>query len=161
MATLITQFRVRGEPAPEGSKFAYQPKDKAGTPYGRPRVLNANPTKLSEWRKDVKTAAAGAFQGQPLAGVPVFVRAVFYFTRAASHTAKQREMPWVTKAPDCEKLVRAVNDALLRLLYDNDAQVAWIDAAKLYAYGDHLPGVEVEIWELEPRDTELLQAAVR
>ena len=71
---------------------------------------------------------------------PVRVRMVFTLPRPAA--AKKREYPH-TK-PDLSKLVRATEDALTDAgVWEDDARVVELTAAKAYPIIPHVPGTEI------------------
>ena len=52
------------------------------------------------------------------------------------------------KQPDLDKLCRAIQDALTKLVWRDDSQVTKITAEKYYEDENHLPGVLIYIKEL-------------
>ena len=138
-------FRVRGEPASQGSKRAFVPRGQ-----NRAVVVDDNPKSLKSWRAAVHAAASAAYDGQPLDG-PLGLRLTFYFVRPKSHSRRESSCPWRWQRPDWEKLARAVGDACKGVVWADDAQVAEAHVSKRYAEGEHLPGVEVEVWPLARR----------
>ena len=135
----MISFQVYGLPAAQGSK----------NPWGG----EAN-KQLKPWRNDVAVAALASLNGEPLIAGPVSLRAVFIFPRPKSHyrtgkragDVKENAPGWKTSAPDLDKLVRAVGDALTGVLFRDDAQIVDIAVTKIYG---QTPGVHVKIEELE------------
>lgn len=144
---LLCSFSVRGLPVSEGSKRAFLPKGS-----DQPVVVSVNARNLAAWRAQVAAAAATAYRAQPVDECPVYLWLSFFFARPRSHSKARRFDPWVRSAPDIEKLVRAVNDALQHVLYRNDAQVAVLTATKSYAVDGHLPGLEAKVFRLTAAD---------
>lgn len=154
-------FRVYGIPAPQGSKIPG-----VSSKTGKMFVREQSSKTLSSWREDVKQAALAArgvgddhtwsaHEGQPqvidtLTG-PIRLQVDFYMPRPASVTTKKRPLP--TVAPDLDKLIRGVGDALKQAgVYKDDAQICAIKATK--NYGDDStkgsPGAWIVISEIPP-----------
>lgn len=122
-------FRVYGIPTPQGSKIPGV-SSKTGKMFVREQSGKA----LKSWREDVKSAAVLARESNGSADTltgPIRLAIQFYMPRPASVTAKRRPLPIV--APDLDKLVRGVGDALKAAgVYKDDAQVCEIAAQKIY-----------------------------
>lgn len=126
-------WTVYGLPAPQGSARAFLHRATS-----RVIVTHDNQRTLS-WRQDVaaaliETLARNGQQPQitgPLWPRPaaVHVRAVFYLP-CPKTLAKRIKTP--ASRPDLDKLLRAALDTMTGLLYDDDAQVAAITAAKAF-----------------------------
>jgi crossover junction endodeoxyribonuclease RusA len=121
----VISFIVYGAPVPQGSK----------NPWGG----EANP-KTRPWRAAVSAAAADAMDGQALLAGPVELTVEFVFPRPKSHfgtgrnagVLKDTAPEYVTKAPDLDKLTRAIGDALTGVVFRDDAQVADLSVRKVY-----------------------------
>ena len=114
------QFTVYGRPVPQGSMIAsYNTKDKVA------RVHHVQGAALAQWRASIRLAAieAGA---QVLEGA-VQIVVVFGMVRPI------RKAQYPTVAPDLDKLVRALLDALTNVCYNDDAQVVSLYAGKVYS----------------------------
>lgn len=85
----------------------------------------------------------------PWAG-PVSLRACFVFPRPKHHLrtgkregeVKENAPGWKTSAPDLDKLVRALGDALTGIVYRDDAQIVDLGVTKIYGQN---PGVTVRL----------------
>jgi Holliday junction resolvase RusA-like endonuclease len=118
------EFSVPGIPIPQGSKTRWGSED---NPHTKP------------WRETVAREAVEASPDGPFLG-PVAVRVDFVFPRPKAHYRSGRyaavlrdDAPvWVTRAPDLDKLQRAIGDALAGFLVRDDAQIAAWDTRKLY-----------------------------
>jgi crossover junction endodeoxyribonuclease RusA len=138
---VILQFRVIGVAQQMGSKRAFMPRG-----WTRPIITDSN-RNLKAWQQLVMECAHGAVLKLPKArrdllcdGVKLTV--AFYLPRPK--TLKKRTTAH-TKAPDVDKLVRAVGDALTQVVYLDDAQVVDLIAMKRYAeYGD-VPHVDIRV----------------
>ncbi|HVJ98946.1 MAG TPA: RusA family crossover junction endodeoxyribonuclease [Acidimicrobiia bacterium] len=137
---------VRGMPRPQGSmKLHTLPNGRAAARY---------PAGVYVWRGQVQAAVAG-IECEQFTG-PVELRLGFDMPRPLAHygTGKnagvlKRSAPDVPHtAPDLDKLVRCVNDAITDAgLWRDDAQVAVIVAAKRYVTTG-VPGVLITVTEL-------------
>lgn len=115
---------VLGVPVAQGSKNAFYDKKAK-----RCRIVDVNPKGLTAWRRAVNEAAKAWRErkgGDPFDG-PVVLSMTFTLARPPSAT---REWPHV--APDLDKLVRAVLDALTKVLYSDDSRVVAVLACKRY-----------------------------
>lgn len=117
-------FTVYGRPEPAGSK--------RGFPFKRPsgqlgvRIVDANP-KAAAWKEWVRAAAKGFMEGRPPLAGPLVLQLEFTLARGKTVT---RDVP--TVRPDTTKLVRAVEDALTNVVWEDDAQVVSQYAEKRY-----------------------------
>ena len=122
---------VLGIPAPKGS-------GRAMLIGGRARYIasssGANARKQIAWLRAIQSAAHGC---EPIAG-PVMVAITFRMPRPAGHRTKRGELrekapthPAV--APDLDKLIRLVFDALTGLAFGDDSRVVRVSAGKVYA----------------------------
>lgn len=134
------RFAVPGLPATAGSKVAFLSK------RGRV-VVREDCGRARSWRHDVQWAAREAHPGRMLVG-PLRLSARFHLPRPKAHLgtrgvkASAPTRPIVR--PDATKLLRALEDALTRVLYADDAQIVLQVVEK--HYGE--PGVVVELEEL-------------
>ena len=109
----MIQFRVYGEPAPQGSKTIM-----------RGRLVETS-KKLPAWRKAVKEAAD---QVDFYTESDVDVLIIFFLKKPKT---SKRQRPSVK--PDIDKLIRAVGDSLSGSVIKDDAQIVTIGARKEYA----------------------------
>ena len=142
-------FFVPGIPKPQGSKRAFMPK-------GGTRPVMVEDANVKPWRVAIAWAAKEAQAGAPLRTGPLLLDVEFRFPRPLSHHVGGRaDRPlrapaprWVERAPDLDKLVRAVGDALTGTVYGDDRQIVRIWATKVYA---DVTGAEITV-EPEDRD---------
>jgi Holliday junction resolvase RusA-like endonuclease len=122
----VIAFEVEGNPVTQGSMKVING-----------RVLHSRGEALILWRTMVALAArrAGAFP------VPNPVEMTIEFRLPRPKTVK-RDLPYV--APDLDKLIRAVLDALTGIAYVDDGQVVSINSSKVYGE----PGVSVSVVSL-------------
>lgn len=148
-------FRVFGIPAPQGSKIPG-----VSSKTGKMFVREQSGKTLKSWREDVKEAALTARGVNPVEGIavagqiptlagPIRLSIQFYMPRPPSVTVKRRPLPIV--APDLDKLIRGVGDALKAAgVYKDDAQVVSIAATKVYGTDEaqSSPGAWIVISEV-------------
>lgn len=131
------KIRIYGTPAPQGSKTAIVRNGRA--------IMFESSKKLPEWRETVLMGAtiARAEQGGLTILGPVTVMMTFHMPRPKSTSRK-----YPNSAPDLDKLVRAVGDALQESeVLANDGQIVTLVAHKVYAANETYAGVEIEITE--------------
>ena len=121
----MIEFFAPGTPSAQGSKRH----------VGNGIMLDTN-KHLKSWRSVVAAACPCKV---PLTG-PVQLEVVFYYNRPKSHFGMRKGQPYLkdtapiykTSAPDADKLLRAILDALTGIAYTDDALVAVIIARKVY-----------------------------
>jgi Holliday junction resolvase RusA-like endonuclease len=121
---------VTGDPASQGSHAIING-----------RIVQVNSKKHKAWRTAIVTEAISALpkNWEPL-DEPVELIVNFYMPRPSS---VKRPLPSV--APDLDKLVRSVGDALaIAGVYTDDSRIVRISARKLYAQGIE-PGATIEV----------------
>ena len=137
-------FDVAGMPAPQGSMRAF-------VRNGHAVVSHARRASLEAWRIAVAQEARAAMHAADLFGGSLAVRIVFRLPRPSSHTGKRGLLPsaplYPITAPDADKLLRAVLDALTGVVWLDDAQVGHILVRKDYAAPGQSPGASVDVWE--------------
>jgi crossover junction endodeoxyribonuclease RusA len=145
---------VRGMPRPQGSVRPIVRKDG--------KVITKYADTVWDWRNTVQVAVREAMEQQggdwPMRG-PVELHVGFELPRNASDFLpinSRRRTPevrptapaWPAKAPDLDKLIRAICDACTDAgLWGDDGQVVTIMAGK--RYGEN-PGVRIAAHELDP-----------
>lgn len=137
-------FRVFGTPVPQGSKIPGVSR-KTGKMFVREQGGEA----LTSWREAVKAAAIIARGDSPTLTGAVRININFLIPRPASISVKKRPYPIV--APDLDKLVRGVGDALTQVgVFKDDAQIVAILATKTYGNDsvDGAPGAWIVISEV-------------
>jgi Holliday junction resolvase RusA-like endonuclease len=133
---VILKFTVMGIAAPQGSLKAVL---RRGTQH--PIMLQSNPRTMP-WRQEVAACAQRACNEKgglwPVANAVEF-RAIFFLPRPAGHSGKKGLLPsapkFPSKKPDLSKLVRAAEDAMTGIVYEDDARVVHLRVAKRYADG--------------------------
>lgn len=130
---VLAQFDVVGSPAPQGSKSAVMIA-------GRPRLLEGKGDQRQRhksWRATVAAAAREAAPVDPFDG-PLQLTVEFRFPMPAARSKKIRALGrWPKQsAPDLDKLIRSVGDALKEggMIVD-DARLVSIHATKVEVVG--------------------------
>ena len=140
MAASIT-FVVEGmAAAPQGSKRH----------VGRGKMIESCKT-VEPWRYLVSQAAIAT--GVPMLRGPVTMSAVFLFNRPAGHFRKDGSLKpsapvHMAVRPDISKLLRSTEDALSKLLYEDDSRIVSTSAMKRYCTGTERPGAVITLIEL-------------
>lgn len=142
------RFFVPGLPRPAGSKKAFVIKQ-----TGRAILTDMSGSEGKHWRSSVAQVASEVLQGELLHG-PLCFAMLFVFPRPASHYGSGRNAgqvrasapPFPAVKPDTTKLVRAVEDALAKVAFKDDAQIVGQSAHKIYG---QRPGVHVHIWSAD------------
>ena len=141
---MILEFQVFGVAQPKGSmKAFYRPGMKA------PIVTDSNRS-VKSWSQLVAEGASHALQQVPLdQQAHLFAGAVrltmaFHLPRPKKYQRASVNPAHLTK-PDASKLVRAVEDALTQVVYQDDAQVVELVVAKRYTAMGAAPRVDVRV----------------
>ncbi len=150
---------VRGLPIAQGNSRAFVAQVKGG----KPRAIvtteaNRTSSPLGAWRSAIATDARDEMGNRPLLDGALRVAVTFVFPRPKSHflpITKSRPTPVLrddaphfhTGRPDCDKLLRALMDALTNVVWHDDAQVADVRARKVY---DATPGAAITVECVEP-----------
>ena len=161
-------FTVYGSPQTAGSKQSFVPLHrKTKEPYRRAgggivvSTVDDNP-KSKGWKKVVAKAAKEVFRGPLLEG-PLIATFRFYRLRPKNHFAKfglskagaQSLAP--DTRPDVLKLARAAEDALIDVIYADDAQIVEEHLFKCWGEPARL---EVEIKQMVESEVLLFETRV-
>jgi Holliday junction resolvase RusA-like endonuclease len=129
---LVFDLIVFGTAATQGSKVA-------GVAASGARFVREDNPDLKRWRTQVAEAVGKQHAGQLILGGPVGLDLIFYRPRGKTHytskgalTAAAKRTPYPTMAPDCGKLARAVEDAMAKVVYLNDAQIVDVRVRKAW-----------------------------
>lgn len=113
-------FTVFGQPQTAGSKKGFFNKG-----LGRVQIVDANPNSRL-WKEAVSSAARENYKGD-LLRCPLKVTFTFYTPRPKGHFGTKGLRPSAPKypatRPDVLKLSRAVEDALSKVIYEDDSQI--------------------------------------
>lgn len=112
---------------------------------GGKTAVRFTPAKQRNYAAVLKTLCADAMHGgAPLTG-PVELRLIAVYPWPKSMTPKKRAAPgakWRTSRPDIDNIGKLIGDALNKIAWLDDAQIAVSRALK--RYGDN-PGLQVEV----------------
>lgn len=145
----MLEFVVWGTAAGQGSK----------RPVGRNRMIESSP-KTEPWREAVRGAARRAMAdtgAEMLASGPLQTRISarmprpkhHYRTGKNSHILRDDAPHWYDKAPDIDKMGRAILDALTSAgVYGDDRQVAHLDIRATYCNHGEAPHVVIGVSRL-------------
>lgn len=137
-------FRVYGIPTPQGSKIPG-----VSSKTGKKFVREQSGQRLTDWRNDVKEAALTARGDAATIIGPVSLSIKFFMPRPLS--VKPAKRPYPIVAPDLDKLVRGVGDALKAAgVYRDDCLIVSIQVTKQYADDDRerSPGAWIVVQEI-------------
>jgi Holliday junction resolvase RusA-like endonuclease len=127
-------FSVSGDPASQGSHAIMNG-----------RIVQVNSKKHKAWRTAIVNEVIATLPAdwEPIDG-PCELIVMFYLPKPAT---VKRSAPSV--APDLDKLVRSVGDALaIAGVYTDDSRITRISARKLYAQGIE-PGASIAVKALD------------
>ncbi len=118
-------FFVQGIAKTKGSKRAVPIyRGKRGQPReftGKAVVLDDNRPALKDWEAHVRYQAMQAMTGRSMLDEPLELSLRFRLLKPKNRPKRLRT--WPDKAPDLDKLIRAVKDALRAVVYRDDALV--------------------------------------
>ena len=151
-------FTVDGAPVTQAGMRAVPIKGKDGAPGGV-RQISSGGKGLMFWRTLISKEASTAMNGAPLLSGPVGIYARFTLERPKSR-AKREHFP--DGRPDVSKLARALEDALSKVVYEDDARIVDEHVTKRYVGdigGALKPGVDVVVWRfVEDPDADQVRA---
>ena len=121
-------FSVFGKAEPAGSKRAF-------VKSGRAIITDANP-KSAPWKAEVTAAALKAMNSGMIMNGPLILALTFIVPRPKGHYGKRGLLPsapeWPAVKPDLLKLARAIEDALIGVVYRDDSQIVVESLRKVY-----------------------------
>lgn len=129
---ISVEFRVHGDPQPQGSTRAFMPKG-----WTRPIITTDN-KKLKPWRQEVAGVALEMMSrsGQVLTKGPVSVSITFSYDRPKTVRAAHK-----TTKPDIDKLLRAALDSMTGIVFKDDSQVVHTEIWKNFG----VPGAMIRV----------------
>jgi crossover junction endodeoxyribonuclease RusA len=143
------RFFAKGIPATQGSKKLVRLRN-ART------VMLESCKRLPAWR-DAVAAAALAAQTEPMFIGDVELRVVCRWPRPASHMRRdgtpRAACPERPRYADCDKLARAICDALSGVVYRDDRQVASLSIERVWARNGDPAGAHIEVIDLSDAST--------
>jgi Holliday junction resolvase RusA-like endonuclease len=136
----VREFLVPGIPVTQGSKRLVRSRS------GRPLMLESSKN-LRPWRSTVAGCALDA--GVRIIDAGVCVEILARYSRPASHFGRRGTLrPSAPERPgygDCDKIARAVLDALAGIAYRNDRQVCTLRVERVWCKDGEIPGAMIRI----------------
>jgi crossover junction endodeoxyribonuclease RusA len=136
----VTTIQVVGDPAAQGSKRLVRIKS------GRTIMLE-NSLKVRPWRDSI--ASAAVTHHCPLRAGDCVLYARVRFLRPKGHFRTDGSIkPSAPARPgrlDCDKIARAICDALTGIAWRDDRQVVALAIERVYCAGNQVPGALVQI----------------
>ncbi|MDP5277249.1 RusA family crossover junction endodeoxyribonuclease [Chengkuizengella axinellae] len=136
----MIKFVVHEEPVAQG-------RPRVTTKNGKPRLYDPDKSKHF---KQLVAMIAKQYAPETLLDCPLVLRITFYrsiptrFTKAERRQIQSGELRPITK-PDIDNYVKAIKDALNKVIWTDDSKVVDLHAGKYYS---DKPRVEIEILEL-------------
>ena len=102
---------------------------------------------VTKWQDRVRAAAIPVRPNKPISG-PVRMNIIFYFALPQNKVRKDKnKQPFYNSSrPDFDNLCKGVSDALNKLIWNDDGQVAWVEFRKCYT--EETERVNIEVIEL-------------
>lgn len=110
--------------------------------------IRFTPRKQADYATAVKLICSAAMKGKPPLEGPIMLDLTATYPWPASMSARKRATPvaqWRTARPDIDNVAKIVGDALNRIAWADDSQIACCTLRKLY--GD-MPGLTVRFGEI-------------
>lgn len=144
-ANLALRFVIRESPIAQG-------RPRISTRGGFARAYD--PPKSREWKKVVERYAREAIDKSelqfPLKGpLAVWMRFVMPLPKSAHRKRNPIPERWSIKKPDVDNLYKGVADAMEKIVYENDSQIAYLNIEKKIAKQGTEPSVLIEIRTLD------------
>lgn len=116
---LVCSFTVDGRPASRGSKTAFRTKS------GKINLVDGKAG--YKYMANIKACAQAEMLGRLPVGGPIVLHWVARFERPKKHylrgKLRDNAPEYFTQTPDASKIVRAVEDAMLKIVYEDDRQI--------------------------------------
>jgi Holliday junction resolvase RusA-like endonuclease len=146
---------IYGEPVPEGRhRFRVIQPAKSKKAYAQVYT----PAETRDWKSVVEGAVAERMCRAGIKGGwdgPIALSIMTFITRPKSVKIEKRPLPIVK--PDTDNFLKGVMDGITQAgLWTDDARVTDLSIGKRYA-DQRIPGVEVEVQELDPGNSAWLE----
>jgi Holliday junction resolvase RusA-like endonuclease len=130
--TSVLTFALEATPIPQGSKVPFKLGDRILMVDSADRKTKTRRSgSLKRYKEQLSATAAHAMTGEPWTG-PIELECVFVVPRSKSHyTSKGALTKSAPSVPggDLDKLIRAVGDALSKVVYRDDVQIVSFGAS--------------------------------
>lgn len=138
------RFLVPGEPIAQPRQKHRVATDGQGRAFSRNYTPSKHP--VNQYKAAVQMAAMELYRDAPHDG-PVRLEVVCVFGRPKNRIWKTKPMPREPKVskPDCDNVIKAIKDALSKLVWRDDAQVYQETIEKWVASGEDQPHTEIRI----------------
>ena len=122
------RFTVLGEPIGKGRALSATRKRRDASGKMTTYIAHITPEKTEAYELMVRRATAAAVHGHPAMKGPVMLELAIYVGIAASWSKKKRQMAidgeiYPTKKPDSSNILKAIEDAMNEVAYNDDAQI--------------------------------------
>ncbi len=115
----------------------------------RGKYINAAAQRYLAYKSHIQLLAKQQLKGDFFPSGPLEARITFFMPIPKSWSKKKKEdavFSYHTKKPDADNLVKGVFDALNKIVWQDDNQIAKVTALKIYS---EKTGIEVSIRELK------------
>ncbi len=139
----LIQFSIFGRIVANKEKKFRTRYRKDGSPYPAPYMR----TKVECWMNEIRAIAVQHKPDILLTG-PLMALYRFYILMPKSKRRKDKSLEpyWVDVKPDNDNLIGVIQDAIEKIIYDNDSRIADTRIQKIYTKeAEH---VDVAIWRL-------------
>lgn len=146
MTTRLAAFDVIGEPKPQGNKTRMP---SGAMVEGRSTAQRA---KFKDWRNSVADKAREVAETVGCLDGDLSLHVIFRFRMPQSRPKAVREqgIAWKNSAPDLDKLLRTVGDALTQSgLIKDDARIVSVEARKIEVI-DGWTGADIQLYRVDP-----------
>lgn len=145
-AIKVLEFRIDGVPQPRGSKKPIKSRGR------RPGRLIDDNAKSGPWMDVVSVYAKRAMRDRELTKPfdgPLVLKAIFFRERPLDHYSTRGGLlpsapAFPATKPDCSKLMRAIEDAMNKIVYVEDGRL--VDSWPSKRWGK--PGVLIQLYRL-------------
>jgi crossover junction endodeoxyribonuclease RusA len=158
------KFFVAGQPASQGSKTAMPRiiRDQSGRQRAIANMIEQDKN-LKPWRFAVAQVAKLMLPSDWKTDGVFMLGVIFFLQRPKTHYAangslKRNAPVFHAQHKDCDKMIRAIGDALTGTCYDDDALIVSVTGLKLFSTPEHQPGAWISVGRL---DEQAASAATR
>lgn len=117
---------------------------------GKPIVRSFNPPKSVKWEKTVADCATfQVMRRRPLMKGPIGLEVRVWQQPPVSWSKKKRERAvWITGKPDCDNVLKLIGDALNKVAWGDDSQIAHVVFSRCYSLTNN-EHIDINIFPLE------------
>lgn len=118
-----------------------------GKRKGKPRIYQ--PADVQAWQNKISWRAKEVAPPEPWEG-PISLTIWIFWKRPKGVSQKKR---WRDKSPDVDRLLCPIMDAMNKIIYKDDGQVAYLNVRRLYV--DEHPRIQVVVDRLDVKPFKL------